>query len=137
MEPEKGDYLPNDIAELNYEKYLREVTRILQDDPIFKEKLNKATREDVMSGKLADELQFAHHSVRKQLDEAKRREVERLRTDFRELQRFEKNEKPVHPDYIKTMTAHLSPPKDPSFAESFTKEDFQALIRKATTDLGY
>ena len=137
LEPEAGDTLPDDIAELAYEKYLREVTRILQDDPSFKAKMNNATREDVMTGKLADELEFAHHTVRTKLDEAKRREVDRLRTDFRELSRLENKERAVHPEYIKTMTAHLSQPKDPKFADSFTKDDLQALIRKATADLGY
>ena len=50
IEPKEGDTLPADIAELSYEKYLREVTRILESDPDFKKKMENATREEVMSG---------------------------------------------------------------------------------------
>ena len=64
LEPESGDTLPDSIAELSYEKYLREVTRILESDPEFKKRMQNATREEVITGKLARDLQFTSHHVR-------------------------------------------------------------------------
>ncbi len=136
LEPEAGDTLPADIAELSYEKYLREVTRILESDPEFKKKMHNATREDVMTGKLAKNLDFSSHHIRSQLDEAKRREVDRIRMEFRELNRLKQEQRPVHDDYIKSITAHMIRPKDPKEIETFTADDLQHLITVATKDLG-
>ncbi|XP_075258713.1 nucleobindin-2-like [Convolutriloba macropyga] len=135
IEPKEGDTLPADIAELSYEKYLREVTRILESDPDFKKKMENATREEVMSGKLSRDLEFASHHVRNQLDEAKRREIDRLRTDFKEMARLQNNDRSVHEDYIKSMTAHMNRPKDPKEFDKFTSDDLQQLIHTATRDL--
>jgi len=135
IKPQEGDSLPADIAELSYEKYLREVTRVLESDPEFKKKMTNATREDVMTGKLARELEFAAHHVRSQLDEIKRREIDRLRTDIKEMMRLNQGEKPVHDDYIKSMTAHMGRPKDPKEFDKFSSDDLQQLINVATRDL--
>ena len=64
---------------LEYEKYLKEVVSILEADPDFKKKLESARPEDVLDGTIAKELQNLNHSVRSRLDEAKRREMQRLR----------------------------------------------------------
>merc|ERR1712076_102554 len=97
--------------------------------------MTNATREDVMTGKLARELEFAVHHVRSQLDEIKRREIDRLRTDIKEMMRLNQGEKPVHDDYIKSMTAHMGRPKDPKEFDKFSSDDLQQLINVATRDL--
>ena len=78
----------------------------------------------------------SHFIIRTQLDEAKRREVDRLRTDFKEKARLHNNDRSVHEDYVKSMTAHMNRPKDPKEFDKFSEDDLQQLIHTATRDLG-
>lgn len=52
---------------------------VLETDPHFREKLQKADIEEIRSGRLSQELDLVSHKVRTRLDELKRQEVGRLR----------------------------------------------------------
>jgi len=67
------------ILNLEYHRYLKEVVNLLESDSKFKELIEKASPEDIKSGKIASQLQFVEHNVRTKLDELKRKEIDRLR----------------------------------------------------------
>lgn len=67
------------ILTLEYHKYLKEVVHLLESDSQFKELIEKASPEDIKTGKIAEKLQFVKHHVRTKLDELKRKEINRLR----------------------------------------------------------
>ncbi|KAI4469754.1 nucleobindin [Holotrichia oblita] len=48
---------------MEYHRYLREVVNTLENDPEFKKKLEKATEEDIRSGKIAHELELNNNSI--------------------------------------------------------------------------
>ncbi|XP_068116069.1 nucleobindin-2 isoform X2 [Hyperolius riggenbachi] len=64
---------------LYYDRYLREVVEVLEEDQHFREKIQSADIEDIKSGKLSKELDLVGHHIRTKLDELKRQEVARLR----------------------------------------------------------
>jgi len=72
------DFRSDPDYRLEYERYLQEVVQLLESDADFKSKLEKAKPEDIDSGKIANELAFVNHGIRDKLNEAKRREVERI-----------------------------------------------------------
>ncbi len=51
----------------------------MESDPEFRRKLEKADVEKIRDGTIANELEFVSHHIRSQLDDIKRRELERLR----------------------------------------------------------
>ena len=67
------------ILNLEYHRYLKEVVNLLESDSKFKELIEKASPEDIKTGKIATQLQFVEHNVRTKLDELKRKEIDRLR----------------------------------------------------------
>ncbi|CAF3831942.1 unnamed protein product, partial [Rotaria sordida] len=73
---DNSDELLND---LEYGRYLKEVVEILENDPEFKKKLENASEHDIKSGNIAQHLGLVQHHVRTKLDEAKQREMARLR----------------------------------------------------------
>ncbi len=82
VNPEKTDEqaLENDpLLNIEYHKYLKEVVNLLESDSKFKELIEKASPEDIKTGKIATQLQFVEHNVRTKLDELKRKEIDRLR----------------------------------------------------------
>ncbi|XP_070562275.1 nucleobindin-2-like [Ptychodera flava] len=117
---------------LEYDRYLKEVINVLEEDPDFRKKLEEADIKDIKSGKIASEINFVGHKVRSKLDELKRQEVNRLRMVAREqmerqngVRRFDKgimmNEMLGHVDVTNTRT--------------FEEADLAKLIQKATRDL--
>ena len=124
---------------LEYEKYLKEVVSILEADPDFKKKLESARPEDVLDGTIAKELQNLNHSVRTRLDEAKRREMQRLRHLInKQLQRNNqfKGKQMKDLDHelqlkiIKSTHQHMD-----TKSVYFDSEDLNNLIRKSRSDL--
>lgn len=111
---------------MEYHRYLREVVNTLENDPEFKKKLEKATEEDIRSGKIAHELEFVNHHVRTRLDEIKRTELQRLR----EL--MEKKASLQDDNSIEDPTHHHLDHANP---HTFEIEDLKKLIAKTTEDL--
>ena len=115
---------------VEYEKYLQEIVQTLENDPVFRKKLEQAKVEDIRSGNIANELEFAHHNVRTKLDEAKRKEMQRL-LEIRQMQIAQGRGDPR----LKGM------PPPPSFdhldmtKHKFDVKDLQKLITKTTNDL--
>lgn len=126
-EEEKDDQ-PSDQLEdyMEYHRYLREVVSALESDPEFRQKLEKASEDDIRSGKIASELEFVSHNVRSRLDEIKRTELQRLRKGIDRIRQIEENnslDDPVH--------HHL----DQTNPHTFEIEDLKKLIAKTTEDL--
>ncbi|GAB6028605.1 Nucleobindin-1 [Chamberlinius hualienensis] len=124
--------------ELPYGKYLQEVMNYLEKDPSFKKYLEKATEEDISSGKLADQLQFVSHHIRNQLDEVKRRELNRLKSYARRMDELSNGV------YSDNDSEHLGIDREalarPIHVDSrnphtFEIEDLTKLIKKTTEDL--
>ena len=67
-----------------YGKYLKQVIEILEEDENFSKRLENVTEEDIRTGKIAEEIDFASHSVRTKLDELKRKEIESQRQLLRQ-----------------------------------------------------
>ncbi|XP_058461233.1 nucleobindin-2 [Malaya genurostris] len=112
---------------IEYNKYLQEVVKVLESDPAFREKLDKAVESDIRSGKIAQELEYVNHNVRSRLDELKRIELQRLR----ELatKQFELTNE-IDRDHIK-IAEHL----DHENQHTFEIEDLKKLILKTSQDL--
>ncbi|XP_053683965.1 nucleobindin-2 [Sabethes cyaneus] len=112
---------------IEYNKYLQEVVKVLESDPTFREKLDKAVESDIRSGKIAQELEYVNHNVRSRLDELKRIELQRLR----ELatKQFELTNE-IDRDHLK-IAEHL----DHENQHTFEIEDLKKLILKTSQDL--
>lgn len=112
---------------IEYNKYLQEVVKVLESDPVFREKLDKAAESDIRSGKIAQELEYVNHNVRSQLDELKRIELQRLR----ELatRQFELSNN-IDRDHMK-IAEHL----DHENQHTFEIDDLKKLILKTSQDL--
>lgn len=129
----KNKDAPNEHADsdglenyMEYHRYLREVVNTLEADPEFKKKLEKASEDDIRSGKIAHELEFVNHHVRTRLDEIKRTELARLR----EL--TEKKKELLENEIIDDPTHHHLDKENP---HTFEIEDLKKLIAKTTEDL--
>lgn len=112
----------------DYYRYLREVVDALESDAEFRQRLEKADENEVKSGKIAEHLDFVHHNVRTQLDEIKRREMERLK-HLATLQYELTNN--LNSDKEKEHHAHL----DHKNPHTFEIEDLKKLIKKTSDDL--
>lgn len=116
------------ILTLEYHKYLKEVVHLLESDPQFKELIEKASPEDIKTGKIAEKLQFVKHHVRTKLDELKRKEIGRLR----ELIGRKAKLNNIHPSEIHTLLPkHI----DHNNVETFEEKDLASLIKAASNDL--
>lgn len=126
-EEEKSDEPSENLEDyMEYHRYLREVVNALESDPEFRQKLEKATEDDIRSGKIAGELEFVSHNVRTRLDEIKRTELQRLRKGMDRIRQIEQNNElddPIH--------HHL----DQTNPHTFEIEDLKKLIAKTTEDL--
>ncbi|XP_048263302.1 nucleobindin-2 [Bombus terrestris] len=115
------------MVDMEYRRYLMEVVQVLESDPDFQKKLEKADEADIRTGKIADQLEFVNHNIRSRLDEIKRDELERLRhlaTKENELKNgldIEHLKIPEHLDHTNTRT--------------FEIQDLKKLIAKTTEDL--
>ncbi|KAJ6644268.1 Nucleobindin-2, partial [Pseudolycoriella hygida] len=114
---------------LEYERYLKEIVEALETDPDFREKLNKATEDDIRSGNIARELEYVNHNVRNKLDEIKREEIERLRELIKKKYQLENH---IDEEHLKiTSLAHV----DHDNVHTFEIKDLQKLIMKVSEDL--
>ncbi|KAJ9580412.1 hypothetical protein L9F63_003936, partial [Diploptera punctata] len=121
----EGEY-PNELL-VEYDRYLKEVVSALENDPVFKAKLEKAEESDIRTGKIASELENVDHRVRSQLDEIKRTELERLRhlaTKEFELKNGMDTDHLKIPEHVDHTNPH-----------TFEIEDLRKLILKTTADL--
>lgn len=116
-----------ELLDIGYRKYLMEVVQILESDPEFREKLEKADDVDIYSGKVAEQLQFVNHNVRTKLDEIKRGELERLRHLASKENELRNG---LDVDHLK-ITEHL----DHTNTRTFEIQDLKRLIAKTTKDL--
>ncbi|KZC04767.1 Nucleobindin-2 [Dufourea novaeangliae] len=112
---------------IEYRRYLMEVVQILDNDPDFRAKLEKADEADISTGKIADQLQFVNHNVRTRLDEIKRDELERLK---HLLARENEIKNGLDVDHLK-IAEHL----DHTNTRTFEILDLKKLIAKTTNDL--
>uniref|UniRef100_A0A182WB14 EF-hand domain-containing protein n=1 Tax=Anopheles minimus TaxID=112268 RepID=A0A182WB14_9DIPT len=112
---------------IEYNKYLQEVVNVLESDPVFAEKLQKAAESDIRSGVIAQELEYVGHHVRSRLDELKRVELQRLK----ELatKQFELTNE-IDRDHLK-ISEHV----DHSNPHTFEIDDLKKLILKTSQDL--
>ncbi|KAL0118356.1 hypothetical protein PUN28_009180 [Cardiocondyla obscurior] len=125
-EVDDSDYA-NPEYQMEYHRYLKEVVQALESDPEFRVKLEKASEEDIRTGRIAHELQFVNHQVRTKLDELKREELERLRHLATKEHNLINN---LELDHLNTAE-HL----DHSNTHTFEINDLKKLIAKTTKDL--
>ncbi len=100
--------------------------QVLESDHDFRNKLEGADVDKIRDGSIADELDFVHHNVRSQLDDIKRRELERLR--HLAMKQYEMNQG-IDRQHAK-IPNHIDM-KMPTFE----KEDLKKLIKTTTKDL--
>merc|ERR1711962_1269923 len=131
-DPEENVADPNDVdadTGLEYDRYLREVVNILEEDEDFRKKLENTSIDDIKTGAIAHQLEYVSHHVRTKLDELKRREVGRLRDLARQKRAVDKMGKVSKDD--KMFPSHI----DHSNPHTFETEDLKKLIQEATRDL--
>nr|XP_022921078.1 nucleobindin-2 [Onthophagus taurus] len=112
---------------MEYHRYLREVVNALESDGEFKKKLEQANEDDIRTGKIAHELQFVAHHVRTQLDEIKRRELDRLK-ELMQKKKELMDDNEIDEDPIHHHVDHENP-------HTFEIDDLKKLIKKTTEDL--
>ncbi|CAF0881309.1 unnamed protein product [Adineta ricciae] len=135
----KGDESDEVLNNLEYGRYLKEVVEILENDPEFKRKIENASIDDIKSGNIAQHLSLVQHNVRTKLDEAKQREMIRLRElvakKIRNLSEKERLELArAHPDapHVKQfIPQHI----DHQNVDGFNEKDLERLIQHASKDL--
>ncbi len=111
---------------IEYNRYLQEVVQVLESDPDFRKKLEDADVDKIRDGSIAEELDFVHHGVRSQLDDIKRRELERLR--HLSIKQFEMSEG--------IDRKHMKIPNHVDVQlPTFEKDDLKRLIMSTTKDL--
>jgi len=131
-DPQENVGDPNDVEAdtgLEYDRYLREVVSILEEDEKFREKLANTSIDDIKTGAIAHQLEYVSHHIRTKLDELKRREVGRLRELARQKRAMDNMGKVAAND--KLFPNHL----DHSNPHTFETEDLKRLIKEATRDL--
>ena len=103
-----------------YVKYLKQVIEILEDDENFAKKLENVTEEDIRSGRIAEEIDFASHHIRTRLDELKRKEIESQRQLLRKQEDLRRG---IHREY-------WNPLNDRENQNTFEVGDLKRLLAK-------
>jgi hypothetical protein len=103
-----------------YVKYLKQVIEILEEDENFSKRLENVTEEDIRSGKIAEEIDFASHHIRTRLDELKRKEIESQRQILRKQQDTRRG---IHREYWHPLNDRENP-------DTFEVEDLKKLLSK-------
>ncbi|CAF0923927.1 unnamed protein product [Rotaria sp. Silwood1] len=127
------------LNKLEYGRYLKEVVEILESDPEFKKKIENASLDDIKSGNIAEHLSLVQHHIRTQLDEAKQREMTRLKDlvgqrvrNLNERQRIALARADPNGKMLKEfLPQHI----DHKNSETFGQLDLERLIRHASKDL--
>eukprot|EP00057_Strongylocentrotus_purpuratus_P022495 XP_011676969.1 PREDICTED: nucleobindin-2 isoform X7 [Strongylocentrotus purpuratus] len=118
---------------LEYEGYLREVIQVLEADPEMKSHMDEMDTNDLLTGKFGKQLNNVGSHIRGQLDELKKKEIQRLRIIARKAmeQQALGKAKPADQKFLDNLIGHL----DPSSMDAFSPDDITKLIQKATKDL--
>jgi len=138
-DPQEHD--PNEVnadSGLEYDRYLREIVSVLEEDEKFRQKLENTSIDDIKSGAIAHQLEYVDHNIRTKLDEIKRREVTRLRDLARQKRNLEMNDKAKLEQRTKDGEMRGSPfPShiDHGNPHTFEIDDLKKLIKEATRDL--
>jgi hypothetical protein len=103
-----------------YVKYLKQVIEILEEDENFAKRLENVTEEDIRSGKIAEEIDFASHHIRTRLDELKRKEIESQRQLLRKQEDVRRG---IHREYWNPLNDRDNP-------NTFEVEDLKKLLAK-------
>ncbi|XP_041471589.1 nucleobindin-2-like isoform X3 [Lytechinus variegatus] len=114
---------------LEYEGYLREVIQVLEADPEMKSHMDEMDTNDLLSGKFGKQLNNVGSHIRSQLDELKKKEIQRLRVIARKA--MEQQAPEVSQTDLLQMIAHV----DFRNEHTFEEEDLNNLLQKATKDL--
>jgi hypothetical protein len=117
----------NPIHDLEYSRYLKEVVSVLESDPKFKQMIENASVDDIKSGKIASHLDLVGHHVRTQLDELKRKEIERLSELIQKKVQMEN----IQPHEI----AGILPKHIDNHQAPFSQTDLEKLVKQASADL--
>lgn len=116
---------------LQYDRYLKNILKILESDGELKKKLETAELEDIRSGKISNEIQGLPADLRRKLNEEKQAELARLRKVTAAAAALDKGEKIRPSAYLKSIAEHL----DHKTVHSFGPDDLTQLIQAATKDL--
>jgi len=116
---------------LQYDRYLKNVLKILESDSDLKKKLETAELEDIRSGKISNEIQGLPADLRRKLNEEKMAELTRLRKMTAAAAAIKKGEKVRPSAYLKSVAEHL----DHKSSHTFGPDDLTQLIQAATKDL--
>lgn len=116
---------------LQYDRYLKNVLKILESDSDLKKKLETADLEDIRSGKISNEIQGLPADLRRKLNEEKMAELTRLRKMTQAAAAIKKGEKVRPSAYLKSVAEHL----DHKSTHTFGPDDLTQLIQAATKDL--
>ncbi|CAF1520063.1 unnamed protein product [Adineta steineri] len=135
----KTDESDEVLNNLEYGRYLKEVVEILENDPEFKKQIENASMDDIKSGNIAQHLNLVQHHVRTKLDEAKQREMSRLRElvgqkirNLSEKERLDLARADPNGKHLKDfLPSHI----DHKNSESFNEADLERLIQHASKDL--
>lgn len=122
-EKEKNDEEWKKEEDPSYVKYLKQVIEILEEDEHFSKKLENVTEEDIRSGRIAEEIDFANHNVRTKLDELKRKEIEFQRQLLRKKLDMKNG---IHREYWNPLNDRENP-------NTFEVEDLKRLLAKVVT----
>jgi len=123
--PQKNETTEDPNLGVEYQKYLKEIVEVLENDKDFRKKLDNATAEEIRDGTIAKELEFLDHGVRSKLDEIKRQEIERLRHAIKMATKTEGFDR-----------KHLKIPEHLDIKQKkFEQDDLKKLIKKTSEDL--
>ncbi|KAF8354091.1 nucb-1, partial [Pristionchus pacificus] len=111
--------------EFTYSKYLEEVVKILETDPVFNEKLRQMPEADIKEGKIADHLDAVPDPIAQRLHTLKVAELERLREQLAKQIEVDGGAHNIK------MPQHL----DLQNWEKFGKEDLRLLIKQTVADM--
>ncbi|XP_072172137.1 nucleobindin-2-like [Diadema setosum] len=125
----EGDNKEAEPLGLEYERYLREVIQVLEADPEMKAKMDEMDTDDLLSGKFGKQLNNVGNHIRSQLDDLKRKEIQRLRIVARK--KMEEHAGADTQTNLLDFIAHVDFRNEHTFEEA----DLNNLLQKATKDL--
>ncbi|XP_072047948.1 nucleobindin-2-like isoform X2 [Amphiura filiformis] len=131
-EIEDEGLLEEEDTGLEYDRYLRQVIKVLEKDPDMRKRMEELSLEDLKEGNFARELGFLSTNIRSKLDELKRLEVQRLRTVARQRMEAAAGKADMKRQLeIDGILGHV----DVENPHTFEEKDFVQLIEKAAADL--
>ncbi|GMT07191.1 hypothetical protein PENTCL1PPCAC_29365, partial [Pristionchus entomophagus] len=113
------------MYEFTYSKYLEEVVKILETDPVFSEKLRQMPEAEIKEGKIADHIEHITDPIAQRLHTLKVAELERLREQLAKQIEVDGGAHNIK------MPQHL----DLQNWEKFGKEDLRLLIKQTVADM--